>query len=128
MKYAVQSKTMTVLLAALLIAALSPAVQAQDPAAAAAAAPAPVAPPAAPAAPAAAPAPADAAFKVFPADINLETSRDNQTFVVQVTQPDGVTRDVTAEAQVSLADPKLAKLEGNVLTPLADGQTNLVVA
>jgi hypothetical protein len=70
----------------------------------------------------------DAAFKVYPAEINLETARDNQTFVVQVTQPDGVTRDITAETQVSLADPAFARLEGNVLTPLADGQTNLVVA
>src|SRR5688572_21498331 len=67
------------------------------------------------------------AFKVFPPEITLETSRDAQSFVVQLTQPDGVTRDVTADAHISLGDPKLAKIDGNRLTPLADGQTNLVV-
>src|SRR5687767_11961224 len=90
------------------------AARAQDaaaPAAAPQAAAAPAPAPAAAAAPAAAPAP-ETAFKVYPAEINLETSRDNQAFVVQVTQPDGVTRDITAEAQISLADPALAKLEG----------------
>ena len=70
---------------------------------------------------------ADASFKVLPPEIKLETARDAQSFVVQLTQPDGVTRDVTGDAQVSLADPKLAKLDGNKLTPLADGQTSLVV-
>ncbi len=69
----------------------------------------------------------DATLKVFPAEINLETSRDSQSFVVQLTQPDGVSRDVTAESKVSVADAKLAKLDGNKLTPLADGQTNLIV-
>jgi hypothetical protein len=69
----------------------------------------------------------DATLQVFPAEINLETSRDAQSFVVQLTRPDGVTRDVTAESQASLADPKLAKLDGNKLTALANGQTNLVV-
>jgi hypothetical protein len=59
--------------------------------------------------------------------MNLETARDRQSFVVQVTESNGVTRDVTGESQISLADPKLAKLEGNRLTPLADGATALSV-
>jgi hypothetical protein len=66
-------------------------------------------------------------FKVFPAQINLETARDAQSFVVQLTEPNGVTRDITADAHISLADPKLAKIDGNKLTPLADGQTDLLV-
>jgi hypothetical protein len=60
--------------------------------------------------------------------VNLETARDKQAFVVQLTQPDGITRDVTARAKVSLANPALAKLEGHTLLPVADGQTELVVA
>ena len=48
---------------------------------------------------------------VYPPDINLETSRDRQSFVVQLTQPDGITRDVTAQAQVAFANPALVKLD-----------------
>ena len=62
-----------------------------------------------------------APFQVFPGAVDLTTSRDTQTLVVQVVQPDGVTRDVTAEAQIAISDPKLAKVEANVVKPLADG-------
>ena len=58
--------------------------------------------------------------KVYPAEIELSTTRDRQSFVVQLTQPDGVTRDLTDEAKVTLAQP-LAELKGNMLTPAADG-------
>ena len=34
----------------------------------------------------------------LPRDINLETGRDRQSFVVQQ-RPDGITRDVTAQAR-----------------------------
>jgi len=95
---------------------------------------APVSPPAAkPAAPVPPPAPlpilpAGAKLAVYPPDINLETSRDRQSFIVQLTQADGITRDVTDAAQLSLANPALAKLEKNVLLPVADGVTELIVA
>ena len=69
----------------------------------------------------------DAAFKVFPPEIHLETSRDGQSLVVQITEPNGVTRDVTAEAKLSLTDPAIAKLDGAKIAPLADGQTSLAV-
>jgi hypothetical protein len=65
---------------------------------------------------------------VYPPDINLETARDRQSFVVQLTQPDGITRDVTDQAQVSLADPSLAKVEKGIVSPVADGTTEMVVA
>ena len=124
MKYANRLKAVALSATALLgLMVLASVTLAQD-----AATPAPAPAPAAAPASAAPAVPAAAAFKVYPAEVNLETARDNQAFVVQVTQPDGVTRDVTAEAQVSIANPALAKIEGNVLTPLADGQTDLVVA
>ena len=66
-------------------------------------------------------------IEVFPPDVNLETSRDRQSFVVQAAYADGLTRDVTAEAKAVLANPALARLEGNVLHPLADGSTELRV-
>ncbi|HEY1190882.1 MAG TPA: DUF1549 and DUF1553 domain-containing protein [Gemmata sp.] len=65
---------------------------------------------------------------VYPPDINLETARDRQSFVVQLTQPDGITRDVTAQAQVSFANPALVKREGVYVLPVADGATEMVVA
>src|SRR5262245_33069717 len=73
------------------------------------------------------PAPAPASLAVYPKDVSLLTSRGRQTFVVQATYADGITRDMTAAAKAALADAKLAKLDGNVLTPLADGSTTLKV-
>ncbi len=83
----------------------------------------------------AAPAPAPAApavpalkVAVYPPDINLETSRDKQTFVVQATEPTGITRDVTALAQITFANPALVKRDNFTVTPLADGATDMLVA
>ncbi len=66
-------------------------------------------------------------FTVYPPDINLETARDRQSFLVQALYADGITRDVTEEAKVRLANPALARLDINVLYPLQDGVTELVV-
>ncbi len=65
---------------------------------------------------------------VYPPDINLETSRDRQSFVVQLTQPDGITRDVTAQAQVTFANPELVRLDRFHVLPVADGTTEMTVA
>lgn len=67
------------------------------------------------------------AFEVFPPDVNLETAGDLQSVIAQVTRPDGITQDVTDEAKLELANPSLARIEGNVLKPLADGKTELKV-
>ncbi|QEL13204.1 DUF1549 domain-containing protein [Limnoglobus roseus] len=83
-------------------------------------------------APVPAPAPAQATpslkVAVYPPDINLETARDKQTFVVQATEPSGLTRDVTAQAQVTFVNPALVKRDGFAITPVADGTTEMVVA
>ena len=63
----------------------------------------------------------------LPARRESATSRSRQLFVVQATYADGITRDVTAEAKATLANPALAKLDKNLLTPLADGATELKV-
>ena len=68
-----------------------------------------------------------ASLDVFPADVNLTTSRDRQSFVVQATYADGITRDVTAEAKVTVANPALVKLEKNVVHTVADGATEMKV-
>ncbi|MGI9516480.1 MAG: DUF1549 domain-containing protein [Pirellulaceae bacterium] len=64
-------------------------------------------------------------LRVYPAEINITHARDLQSLVVQAVMPDGVTRDVTAEATKALADSAIAKLENNILFPVADGQTTL---
>src|SRR3954468_23574957 len=66
-------------------------------------------------------------FEVFPAEVNLETAVDVQTIVARVTQPDGVTRDVTGDVKIELSDPKLAKIEGHLLSPASDGAGTIKV-
>src|SRR5262245_50389180 len=68
-----------------------------------------------------------ASLEVSPPDISLFTARARQVFVVQATFADGLTRDVTAEAKATLANPALGKIAASVLTPLADGVTELKV-
>lgn len=68
-----------------------------------------------------------ATFEVFPADVNLKFQRDRQTMVVRITEPNGVHRDVTAQAAFSLTDPTKARMEKGVVYPVADGETTLKV-
>jgi hypothetical protein len=69
-----------------------------------------------------------AKVEVFPPDVDLSTNRDRQKFIVVATRADGVTLDVTGQAQAKLADPGLAKIDAATVYPLADGQTTLDVA
>ncbi len=75
----------------------------------------------------ASPAVASAKIAVYPPDINLETARDRQSFIVQLTQADGLTRDLTDAAQVTFANPALVRLDKNVVLPVADGVTEMTV-
>lgn len=63
---------------------------------------------------------------VYPAEIELSTSRDRQSYVVQMIAPDGVTRDVTDLAKVDFSAP-IVERRGNVLTPKADGAAQMTV-
>src|SRR5262245_18519603 len=64
---------------------------------------------------------------VYPVQIQLTTARDRQLIVVQATFADGITRDVTQEASLTLADPRLVRRVGAVFFPAVDGATNLTV-
>jgi len=66
-------------------------------------------------------------LEVFPAEVQLTTARDRQSIVVQATFADGITRDVTKEATIRIADPKLLKREGAILRPAADGTTTVTI-
>jgi hypothetical protein len=93
--------------------------------------PAPAQPAAQPPAPVPAqptpPPPVGPKVAVYPPDINLETARDRQSFIVQLTQPDGITRDVTEQAKVSFANPALVRLDQFTVYPVADGITEMSV-
>ncbi len=67
------------------------------------------------------------ALHVFPPDVELSTARDFQSLVVQAEYANGLTQDVTDQAQWQIADQSLVRREGNVLYPVADGQTEVLI-
>src|SRR5262249_47577098 len=73
------------------------------------------------------PAPALTAPEVFPPHVSLATAPRRQAVAVKATYADGPTRAAPAEAKAALANPALARLEKNVLAPLADGATEMKV-
>jgi hypothetical protein len=75
--------------------------------------------------PASAPKPAE--ILVYPPDVQLTTSRDRQSLIVQARYADGITRDVTTDAKFTLTDAKLARFDKQTLYPVADGTTKLDV-
>src|SRR6516164_8408324 len=68
-----------------------------------------------------------AEIQCYPPEIKLIGAKARQGIVVQATYSDGTTRDVTYDARCRLADPRLARLEGLMLAPRADGLTRLLV-
>lgn len=66
-------------------------------------------------------------LRVFPPQVSLQTSKDFQSVVVQAVYADGLTRDVTGQAEWNLGEGNLITREGNRLKPAADGQTQLTV-
>ena len=76
---------------------------------------------------AAADAPKPAKLNVYPGDVQLTTVRDRQSLIVQAEFPDGITRDVTAEAKFAISNGELARLDKNVLYPKADGAAELTI-
>ena len=66
--------------------------------------------------------------RVFPSQVTLQTAGARQLVVVQAVFADGITRDVSSQAQWTLANPALAvPCDGNTLWPAADGETELKV-
>ena len=65
---------------------------------------------------------------IFPASIQLEHPEDHQTVTVLATLEDGTHRDLTDVAEFSLAaaENPIARVEGNELRPLRDGEGELV--
>jgi hypothetical protein len=55
--------------------------------------------------------PAYVALTVYPPRVQLDSSRDRQRIVVQARHADGRTVEVTATAEVTLTNPKLAAID-----------------
>jgi hypothetical protein len=66
-------------------------------------------------------------LEVYPKAIELSMREDEQAVVVRIRRADGVTEDLTRKAKFSVADPSIATVKQGVVTPGADGQTQLIV-
>jgi hypothetical protein len=66
-------------------------------------------------------------LQCYPSAIRLTSAKSRQEMVVQATYADGVTLDVTAHAKFALANPQLAGVTRAIVSPIADGQTELRV-
>ncbi|MBL8848130.1 MAG: DUF1553 domain-containing protein [Planctomycetaceae bacterium] len=69
-----------------------------------------------------------AEVRVSPPEISLTTSRARQSVVVQAVYADGITRDVTEQATYAFASEAHVRRDGNLLFPVADGETQLTVS
>jgi hypothetical protein len=63
--------------------------------------------------------------EVFPQDILLKSSAAFQGVIAVATRSDGITKDVSTEAQWALANPAIVQWDGAKLAPTADGETAL---
>ena len=66
-------------------------------------------------------------LKFYPPEISLTSAKSLQRWVVQATYADGITRDITTQAQCKLLNPKIARLDRFIVAPLSDGKTELRV-
>ena len=71
--------------------------------------------------------PAPASIIVAPADIHLSAIRDRQSLIVQAVLPNGLTLDVTDQAQIKVENEALLRRDGNTFHPVADGSTKVIV-
>ena len=74
-----------------------------------------------------APTPTLESIAVYPPTVELVGANARQPLVVQATFADGVTRDVTDEAKLLIADPGIAHLVGSVVVADADGSSRVDV-
>src|SRR5262245_15746497 len=72
---------------------------------------------------AAQPGPVLKSIRLEPRDVTLWGAKARQRFLVIGTFNDGMERDVTAESLFTVADPRLAAIDGGRLTAAADGET-----
>ncbi len=64
---------------------------------------------------------------VSPTAIELTGKNRQQQMLITGQAPSGRSSDITRRAQFQIADPAIARVEGSIVTGLADGQTELIV-
>jgi len=68
-------------------------------------------------------------LSIMPERISLETKRDSHRVIVLATFQDATTKDVTAFANLTVTDPKIAALDSLTIKPVADaGATELTAS
>jgi len=67
-------------------------------------------------------------FAVYPPEISLDSERDFQSFIAVLTREDGVTLDISDRVEWSLSGDAVAKIDGHVLHPAADGKAELIAS
>jgi hypothetical protein len=67
-------------------------------------------------------------LEVYPPQIELTRGRDRQSLIGQLQWSHGITQDVSAQLVLELANPAVARIDGQTLYPLADGETVLRVS
>ena len=75
------------------------------------------------------PAPAASwqSLAIYPPVIKLGAKSDNQHVIAVAMRSDGITQDVTDQAEWKIANPELAQLENTVLSPKVDGSSQVTV-
>jgi len=62
---------------------------------------------------------------VYPDEVNLKTLRDKQSLIVVATYANGLTRDITQQANYKFDDASLIQFKNQLITPVKDGKTKL---
>ena len=64
----------------------------------------------------------------YPPEIELSSSADTQSYVAQLVYGNGITADATDLVRLKITQPELARIDGRLIKPLADGETTLRVS
>ena len=62
---------------------------------------------------------------IYPPAIRLSAKTDSQHVIAVATRSDGISLDVTEQVVWSLENPEMAQFEGTVLSPIADGSSQI---
>ena len=65
--------------------------------------------------------------RVYPPDVQLTTARDFQRLIAVATRDDGVTQEVTQQAEWTVPEGAAARFEGDRLVPVTNGEFELTV-
>ncbi|MGV3486867.1 MAG: DUF1549 domain-containing protein [Planctomycetaceae bacterium] len=64
-------------------------------------------------------------LRVYPQEIVLRTQNDQQAFIAQLIDDQGITRDVTGSVEMEIAAPELIAIDQRSVRPKRDGSTQI---